>query len=86
WSLEEAVMKCSYHTARRFGLKDRGLIREGMAADVVVFDPDRIADRSTYDDGKQLAVGVEHVLVNGVPVLVSGERTAALPGRGLKRA
>ena len=60
-------MKCAYHTARRFGLKDRGLLREGFAADVVVFDPDTIADRSTLDDGKALAVGVEHVLVNGVP-------------------
>lgn len=85
WTLEEAVMKCSYHTARRFGLKDRGLIRAGMAADVVVFDPDTIADRSTFDDGKPLAVGVEHVLVNGEPVLLNGERTTALPGRGLKR-
>ena len=85
WTLEEAVLKCSYHTARRFGLKDRGLVREGMAADVVVFDPETIADRSTYDDGKALAVGVEHVLVNGVPVLLNGERTSARPGRGLKR-
>jgi len=78
-------MKCAYHTARRFGLKDRGLIRANMAADVVVFDADTIADRSTYDDGKALAVGVEHVLVNGVPVLLNGERTTARPGRGLKR-
>ncbi len=85
WLLEEAVMKCSYHTARRFGLKDRGLIREGLAADVVVFDAATIADRSTYDDGKALAVGVEHVFVNGTPVLLKGERTSARPGRGLKR-
>jgi N-acyl-D-amino-acid deacylase len=85
WPLEEAVMKCSYHAARRFGLTDRGLLRPGMAADVVVFDPDTIADRSTYDDGKALAVGVEHVLVNGVPVLAHGERTPARPGRGLRR-
>lgn len=85
WTLEEAVMKCAYHGARRFGLKDRGLVREGMAADVVVFDPDAIADRSTFDDGKLLAVGVSDVLVNGVPVLRNGERTPARPGRGLKR-
>jgi N-acyl-D-amino-acid deacylase len=85
WSLEEAVMKCSHHAARRFGLADRGLLREGFAADVVVFDPQTIADRSTFDDGKLLAVGVEHVLVNGEPVLLGGERTKALPGRGLKR-
>ena len=85
WGLEEAVMKCSYHAARRFGLMDRGLIREGFAADVVVFNPATITDRSTYDDGTALARGVEHVLVNGMPVLLGGERCAALPGRGLKR-
>jgi N-acyl-D-amino-acid deacylase len=85
WSLGEAVMKCSYHVARRFGLKDRGLIREGLVADVVVFDPNTIADRSTFDDGKALAVGMEHVFVNGTPVLLNGARTTARPGRGLKR-
>jgi N-acyl-D-amino-acid deacylase len=85
WPLEEAVMKCSYHVAQRFGLKDRGLLRPGMVADVVVFDADTIADRSTYDDGRALAVGMEHVLVNGVPVLLNGTRTLARPGRGLKR-
>jgi N-acyl-D-amino-acid deacylase len=85
WSLEEAVMKCSYHTARRFGLSDRGLVKEGLAADLVVFDPATIADRSTYENGKALAVGVDHVWVNGEPVLLNGERTLALPGRGLKR-
>lgn len=85
WGLEEAVMKCSYHAARRFGLKDRGLLREGYAADVVVFDPRQIADRSTYEDGTALAVGVSHVLVNGVPVLLDGQRTPARPGRGLAR-
>lgn len=85
WTLEEAVMKCSYAVARRFGLKDRGLIREGLMADVVVFDPNTIADRSTYDDGKALAVGVEHVFVNGTPVLLKAVRTSARPGRGLRR-
>ncbi|MCS6864596.1 MAG: D-aminoacylase [Gemmataceae bacterium] len=85
WPLEEAVMKCSYHAARRFGLKDRGLIRPGMAADVVVFDPQTLRDGSTYEDGRALAVGVEHVFVNGTAVLMDGQRTAALPGRALKR-
>jgi N-acyl-D-amino-acid deacylase len=56
-----------------------------MAADVVVFDPAAIADRSTYENGKALAAGVEHVFVNGTPVLLKGTRTAARPGRGLKR-
>jgi N-acyl-D-amino-acid deacylase len=86
WPLEEAVMKCSHHAARRYRLADRGLLREGFAADVVVFDADAIADRSTYEKGKALAVGVEHVVVNGELVLHNGERTKALPGRALKRS
>jgi N-acyl-D-amino-acid deacylase len=85
WTLEQAVQHLAAHAARRFGLTDRGLLCEGMAADVVVFDPEMIADRSTYDDGRQLAVGVEHVLVNGELVLHAGKRTNAMPGRGLKR-
>jgi N-acyl-D-amino-acid deacylase len=56
-----------------------------MAADLVVFDPDRIADRATYERGKEPAVGMEHVLVNGEPVLLHGERTKSLPGRALRR-
>ena len=56
-----------------------------MAADVVVFDPAEVGDRSTYDDGSTLAAGMEHVLVNGELVLSGGRRTAALPGRGLRR-
>jgi N-acyl-D-amino-acid deacylase len=84
WSLEEAVMKGAYHCARRFGLNDRGLLKPGLAADVIVFDPAQIADRSTFDDGKNLAVGMEHVMVNGKLVLHDGKRTTALPGRGLR--
>ena len=84
WGLEEAVQKLAAHPARRYGLKDRGLLRAGMAADVVVFDPATIADRSTYENGRQLAAGVEHVLVNGELVLHGGQRTAALPGRALR--
>jgi N-acyl-D-amino-acid deacylase len=85
WSLEEAIMKCSRHVARRHGLKDRGLVAEGLAADVIVFDPTRVRDRSTFDDGKALAEGMRDVFVNGEAVLRNGERTKALPGRGLRR-
>ncbi len=84
WGLETAVQRLAAHAARRFGLRDRGLLREGLAADVVVFDPDAVTDRATFEDGKRLAEGVAHVLVNGVPVLRDGERTDALPGRGLR--
>jgi N-acyl-D-amino-acid deacylase len=85
WSLEQAVQHLAAHAARRFGLKDRGLLKEGMVADVCVFDPKQIADRSTYDDGRQLAVGMAHVIVNGQLVLYEGKRTSALPGRALRR-
>jgi N-acyl-D-amino-acid deacylase len=84
WTLEQAVQHLSAHAARRFGLKDRGLLRAGLAADVVVFDPEGITDQSTYENGRQLAVGMEHVLVNGEFVLRDGQRTAARPGRGLR--
>jgi len=86
WTLETAVRHLAYHGARRHGLKDRGLIQPGFAADVVVFDPAKIDDRSTFMDGKELAVGMNHVIVNGELVLLNGERTKALPGRGLKRS
>jgi N-acyl-D-amino-acid deacylase len=85
WSLETAVQRLAAHAAGRFGLVDRGLLRPGMAADVVVFDEAAIADRSTFEDGKPLAVGATHVLVNGELVLHGGQRTAALPGRALRR-
>jgi N-acyl-D-amino-acid deacylase len=85
WTLEQAVQRLAAHPAARFGLHDRGLLRPGLAADVVVFDADKIADRSTFDDGRVLAEGVEHVVVNGELVLHQGQRTRALPGRALRR-
>jgi N-acyl-D-amino-acid deacylase len=86
WTLEQAVQRLSAHPASRFGLRDRGLLRPGMAADVVVFDAATITDHSTYEEGKLLATGMEHVLVNGELVLHNGKRTAALPGRALRRS
>ena len=84
WTLEAAVQHLASHPAQRLGLADRGLIRPGMAADVVVFDPERIAETASYEDGRRLAVGVTHVLVNGEPVLLDGTRTPARPGRALR--
>jgi N-acyl-D-amino-acid deacylase len=84
WSLQTAVMRLSAHAARRFGLRDRGLLIPGMAADVVVFDPG-ITDHSNFVEGRLLATGMEHVVVNGEVVLRAGQRTPALPGRGLRR-
>ncbi|MEI6772722.1 MAG: amidohydrolase family protein, partial [Planctomycetota bacterium] len=85
WGLEQAIQKLSWHGARRHGLKDRGLCNPGYAADVVVFDPTTIKDNAWYKTGKQVASGMEHVFVNGKAVLLSGQRTKALPGRGLRR-
>jgi N-acyl-D-amino-acid deacylase len=81
----EAVTHLSAHAARRYRLTDRGLIRPGFAADLAVFDPVLVVDRSTYAEGRRLAEGVRHVLVNGVPVLLDGEPTGATPGRALRR-
>ena len=83
-TLEEAVRRLSALPAANLGLAGRGLLRRGAFADVVVFDPATVADRATYDQPHQYAVGVRHVLVNGVPVLRDGEHTGAKPGRALK--
>ena len=83
FTLEEAVRKVTSGAARRLGLTDRGLLRPGMMADIVVFDPARVKDVATYAKPKQFPEGIETVLVNGQPVLVDGIRTEARPGRPL---
>ena len=82
--LPEAIRRLTGLPATNLGLKGRGFLKPGMFADVVVFDPATIADRATYENPHQYAVGVRHVLVNGVPVLKDGEHTGATPGRALK--
>src|SRR5437016_5172783 len=82
-SLAEAVRRLSGLPATNLGLDRRGFLKEGMFADVVVFDPQTIADRATFENPHQLAVGVKHVFVNGVQVLKDGEHTGAKPGRAL---
>lgn len=84
-SLQEAIYKVSGFPAQRFGLKGRGQIAEGYAADLVIFDPETIADRATWERPIQRAVGVSWVLVNGVPVIADGTPTGNLPGRVLRR-
>jgi N-acyl-D-amino-acid deacylase len=79
--LEEAVRKMTSAVANRLFIRDRGLLREGMYADIVVFDPAAIGDRATYERPHQLSTGVRHVLVNGVVVLSDGRHTNAKPGR-----
>jgi dihydroorotase/N-acyl-D-amino-acid deacylase len=84
--LEEAVRKMSGAVAARLGVRDRGLLREGMFADVVVFDDATIIDLATPDKPHQISRGVEHVFVNGVQVLKDGRHTGATPGRVLRGA
>jgi dihydroorotase/N-acyl-D-amino-acid deacylase len=79
--LEDAVRKMTSAVADRLGLRERGLLRAGCYADVVVFDPATIADRATFEAPHQLATGVRDVWVNGVQVLLGGTHTGATPGR-----
>ncbi len=84
-SLEEAIRKATSLPAQRLGLRDRGLLREGFWADIVVFDPETIIDRATYDDPHRFPEGIAHVVVNGVPVIDRGRHTGARPGRVLRK-
>ena len=84
-TLEEAVRKMTSLAASRAGLKDRGVLREGMKADVAVFDPAKVQDRSTYEDPHHFSEGVSHVIVNGTPVLRDGKMTGKLPGKVLRK-
>ena len=84
-TLEEAVRKMTSLAASRAGFKDRGVLREGMKADVIVFDPAKVQDRSTYEDPHHFSEGVSHVIVNGTPVLQDGAMTGKLPGRVLRK-
>ncbi len=80
-TVEDAVRKMTSAVATRLSIDDRGVLRPGMYADIVVFDPETVADRATFEDPHQLSVGVEEVFVNGVQVLRGGEHTGAKPGR-----
>jgi len=82
-SLEEAIHKMTSFPAARLGLHDRGLLKPGMYADVVVFDPATVTDRATFTAPHQYAEGFRYVLVNGKPVLLDGRMTAERPGRVL---
>jgi N-acyl-D-amino-acid deacylase len=85
-SLEEAIRKFSALPAQRMRLADRGVLKRGLWADVVVFDPKTVTDRSTFSDPNELAVGMRWVLVNGVPVIAAGQMTGAKPGHVLRGA
>ena len=83
-TLEDAIRKMTSAVANRLSIQDRGLLREGMYADVVVFDPRTIADRATFEQPHQLSVGVRYVFVNGTAVVRDGRHTGAKPGRPVR--
>jgi len=80
-TLAEAVRKLSALPAANLRIADRGQLKPGFYADLAIFDPNTIADRATYEQPHRYAVGMRHVLVNGVPVLSDGEHNGATPGR-----
>jgi N-acyl-D-aspartate/D-glutamate deacylase len=83
-TLEEAIRKMTSLAANRVHLVDRGLLKPGYFADVVVFDPQQVRDVATFEDPNRLSVGMRFVLVNGEPVVFAGKQTSALPGRPLR--
>ncbi|GAA1000677.1 hypothetical protein GCM10009555_104050 [Acrocarpospora macrocephala] len=83
---EQAAVHFASHPARRFHLPDRGLIRPGQIADLIVVNPETVSDTATYQDPRSLSVGINDVLVAGVPVLKDGHLTGATPGRALRAA
>jgi N-acyl-D-amino-acid deacylase len=85
-TLEDAIRKFSALPAQRLHLADRGVLKAGMWADIVIFDPATIHDRATFDNPNQLSEGMEYVLVNGVAVVDQGRMTGALPGKVLRGA
>jgi len=82
--LEDAIRKMTSLPANTFHFKDRGELREGNWADIVVFDPEKVRDASTYKDPHHYATGIPYVLVNGIPVILNGEHTGAKAGQALR--
>lgn len=85
-SLEDAIRKMTSLPAQTFGFRDRGMIREGFAADIVIFDEKMIMDQATFDQPHQYPLGISYVLVNGVVVMTNNQMTEARPGVALRGA
>jgi dihydroorotase/N-acyl-D-amino-acid deacylase len=83
-TLADAIRKFSALPAQRLRLSDRGVVKQGMWADLVIFDPATVTDLATFEHPNQLSRGMEYVLVNGVPVIAGGKMTQALPGQVLR--
>ena len=83
--LPEAIRKMTSFPAQRLGLKDRGLIRDGYKADIVLFNPDTVKAPATKEHPKQYPIGIDYVIVNGKLVIDEGNNTGITPGRALRR-
>jgi N-acyl-D-amino-acid deacylase len=83
-TFENAIRKMTSFPAQKLRLKDRGLVRKGMWADITVFNPEKIADKATYAEPHQYAVGIKYVIVNGKVVVTKGKHTRELPGKALR--
>ena len=84
-TLEDAIRRMTSFPAQKLGLRDRGLIKEGMFADIVLFNPDTVIDKATYDDPHQFPEGIPHVLVNGIVVVENNKQARKNPGKVLRR-
>jgi len=85
-TLPDAIRKFTALPAQRMRLTDRGVLKKGMWADVVIIDPEKVTDKATFEEPNQLSVGMDYVLVNGVPVIAEGKMTGKLPGKVLRGA
>ncbi|MBM3292883.1 amidohydrolase family protein, partial [Candidatus Bathyarchaeota archaeon] len=83
--LEEAIRKMTSFPAQRFGILDRGILRPGMYADVVIFDPDRVIDKATFENPHQYPEGIPYVIVNGKITVENGKYKKVLSGRTLRK-
>jgi N-acyl-D-amino-acid deacylase len=83
-TLQDAIRKFTSLPAQRLGLTERGVLKQGLWADITIFDPEQVHDVATFENPNQLSVGMQYVLVNGVPVISGGKATNALPGKVLR--
>jgi N-acyl-D-aspartate/D-glutamate deacylase len=84
-TLEDAIRRMTSFPASRLGIRDRGIIGEGYFADLVLFDPDRVRDRATFEDPRQFAEGIDCVIINGQPLLEGGNLKNLRPGKVLRK-
>ncbi|MBP1600857.1 MAG: D-glutamate deacylase [Acidobacteria bacterium] len=84
-TLPEAIRKMTSLNSEKLGIEDRGLLRAGKKADITIFDSERVTDRATFENPHQYPVGIEYVIVNGVPVLEKEQHLGTKPGRVLRK-